>query len=811
MIRFVSSLFVLFAFVSTMLSAQNRTVERLDHGWKFSLGDASSPAKDFGHGTEYFNYFTKASSIHNTGPYTMKFDDSDWQEVTIPHDWVTQLPYDISASHSHGYKMIGYKYPQNSVGWYRKVFSIPEQDFGKHIELQFDGIFRDAKIWINGFFLGGEESGYISQVYNIGDYLNYGGDNLITVRADATFEEGWFYEGAGIYRDVWLRKSEAVHVKTHGTFVYSSLSDNYSKANIHIDTEIENSGMKAAEVSVVQVLLDADGKEIDRSDAQKLSLLPKETKCASQLIDVDKPHLWDITDTYMYEVHTIVSCDGIETDCYVTTTGIREAKFDSEQGFLLNGRKVTLVGTNNHQDHVGVGSAIPDALQIWRIKQLKSFGCNAYRASHNPMSPSLLDICDREGILVIDENRLAGTSPYQLHQLEMMIRRDRNHPSIILWSDGNEEWGMENTITGRRVAESMCEYTHRLDPTRKVCIANAGGSVMVKGLEVRGYNYIRQNNIDQHKQECPDMLALGTEETTGCGTRGIYFTDTEAGHMASINYTDSTYFNVIERGWKFYAERPHLAGIFYWTGFDYKGEPNPLSYPAVGSEFGILDYCGFPKDEAWYLKSWWTDEIVLHLLPHWNLHGHEGEKISIWAYSNCDEVELWVNGKSIGRKQMPKYGHLEWNAVYQPGRLKAVGYKNGKKVKEEVIETTGDATQIALSVDRSQVTADDRDVAVITVELKDKKGRFVPTACNNIEITLDGPASILGVGNGDPAFHGIEHPDNHNCKKLSIPAFNGCAQILVQAGLDAGEISLSCSSDGCKNSTINLSAVSPNN
>ena len=791
---------------SATLAANERTEERLESGWRFALGDASSPAKDFGHGTEYFNYLTKANSIHNEGPYVLKFDDKNWKEVRIPHDWVTQLPYSPEASHSHGYKTVGYKYPATSVGWYRKVFEIPAEDLGKHIELQFDGIFRDSKIWVNGFYLGGEESGYISQVYNIGDYLNYGGENLITVRADATFEEGWFYEGAGIYRDVWLRKTSTTHVKTYGTFVYSQLSNDYQKVAITVETEIENTGIDTAEVSVIQVLSDASDKEVARCEAVAITLLPKETKSAKQVLSVEKPHLWDIDDPYLYKVQTLVLANGKELDRYVTTTGIREARFDSQQGFILNGRKVELLGTNMHQDHSGVGAAIPDALQLWRIKQLKWFGSNAYRASHNPMTPALLDICDREGMLVIDENRLSGTSPYQLHALEQTIRRDRNHPSVILWSDGNEEWGMENTTTGRRVAESMREYTHRLDPTRQVTLANAGGNMMIKGTEVRGYNYIKQNDIDGQKQENPAMMGVGTEETTACGTRGIYYTDAKAGHMAAINRTDTTYSNIIERGWKFYAERPHLAGLFYWTGFDYKGEPNPLGYPAVGSEFGILDYCGFAKDEAYYLKAWWTDEPVLHILPHWNLEGHEGETVSVWAYSNCDEVELWVNGKSLGRKTMPNNQHLEWEAIYKPGKLRAVGYKNGRKIKEEVIVTAGAATQIVLSSDRANITADNRDLAVLTVSLKDKKGNVVPTACNTIDITIKGNARILGAGNGDPAFKGAEQPEDIDCKHFSIPAFNSYAQILVQASNEPGEIVVECSSEGCKSAKILINA-----
>jgi beta-galactosidase len=437
----------------------------------------------------------------------------------------------------------------------------------------------------------------------------------------------------------------------------------------------------------------------------------------------------------------------------------------------------------------------------WRIQRLKELGCNAYRSSHNPMTPTLLDICDREGMLVIDENRLSGINQEHLRLLENMIRRDRNHPSVILWSDGNEEWGMENTVTGRRVAEAMREYTRLLDPTRHSTIANAGGGEMIKGLDVVGFNYIAQNNVDNRKKANPTWKIVGTEETTGCGTRGVYFnTPDQPGHMVAMN-RDTTHHhveNVIERGWKFYDERPWAAGIFYWTGFDYRGEPNPLSYPAHDSEFGILDYCGFWKDEAWYLKSWWTDEPTLHIFPHWNLAGHEGEEIELWAYSNCDEVELTVNGKKLGRQAMPKNGHLKWKAVYKPGKVVATGYKNGKKIMTQTIETTKPASKIVLKSDRRMLTADGRDVAVVTVEVQDAKGRVVPDACPALTFRLEGEGRILGVGNGDPSYPGEDHPKMQDCKTFSIPAFNGLAQVLVQSGRASSTLSLTATSDQLK-------------
>ena len=784
------------------MNAQNvRETIRLDDGWKFAFGNAADPKKDFGCGTEYFNYLTKANSIHNEGPYAANFNDSTWQEVKVPHDWVTILPYADVASHSHGYKTVGYKYPETSVGWYRKTINIPACDLGKHIALQFDGIFRNARVWFNGFYMGTEPSGYATQVYDVTEYVNYGGDNLICVRVDATLEEGWFYEGAGIYRDAWLMKSAAVGVAPFGTFVYADLKQPYDKVTIYVETEVNNHSLTTQQCEVSHRLLDADGREVAKSESSTIMLRAKQTLNSQPLtLNLNTPHLWSPADPYLYKVETTVKVDGRVTDVYETTTGIRDIEFDADRGFLLNGQPLKLKGVNMHQDHAGVGAAIPDALQAWRIKQLKKMGCNAYRASHNPMTPALLDICDREGILVIDENRLTGINEEHLRLLERMIKRDRNHPSVILWSNGNEEWGMENTIQGTRIAAAMREYTHLLDPTRHSTIANAGGREMVKGLDVVGFNYIVQNDVDNQKKNNPTWKIVGTEETTGCGTRGWYFKDEKyPGRMVSLNRTmEQNYENIIERGWKFYDERPWAAGLFYWTGFDYRGEPNPLSYPAHDSEFGILDYCGFPKDEAYYLKSWWTDEPVLHIFPHWNLQGHEGEEVEVWAYSNCDEVELTVNGKKLGRQLMPRNGHLKWKAVYQPGRVEATGYKNGKRILTKTIETTKAATKVVLKADRPQIAADGQDMAIVNIELHDQKGRFVPNACPVLTFCLEGDANIIGCGNGDPSYLGSDHPDKQPCNTFSIPAFNGRAQVLIQSGKLPSTVTLKCTADGLK-------------
>ena len=787
------------AFCAMSISAQSQR-ERIafDDNWQFAFGDASSPAKDFGCGTEYFNYLTKAASIHNEGPYSPKFDASGWKTVDLPHDWVVDLPYAEEASHSHGYKTVGYKYPQTSVGWYRKTFTVPAEDYGKHIWLQFDGIFRDARIWVNGFYLGHEPSGYATQFYDISEYLNYGEENIVCVRADATLEEGWFYEGAGIYRHVWLNKASKVNVAPFGTFVYSEFAVPYSLeseagpdltlASLNIETEVQNMGAVPARYSLKHTLVDAEGNAVGSCEAEGGLILAKETLKTHAAMPVENPHLWSCEDPYLYKVITEVYADGSLTDTYETVTGIRHIAFDPDRGFLLNGKVVKLKGVNMHQDHAGVGSGIPDGLQEWRLLQLKKFGCNAYRSSHNPMTPEMIDACDRLGILVIEENRLTGINKEHIELLERMIRRDRNHPSIILWSAGNEEWGIEWKDLGTRIAETMREYCHRFDPTRMMTVASSSGPAILIPADVAGYNYILQNPVEQHRADYPERCALGSEETTGCGTRGVYFNITDGrqpsavdsgnGRMAAFNrykHGPDSLYNCIERGWKFYAERDYLAGLFYWTGFDYRGEPNPMVFPATSSEFGILDYCGFPKDEAYYLKSWWTDEPVLHILPHWNLDGHEGEKVSVWVYSNCDEVQLIVNGKKLGKKKMPVNGHLEWEATYKPGYVKAIGYRNGKAVMSERIETTGAPEYPVWKYETVG------DIIIATVEMFDGKGRFVPTA--NCELEFRPRTSqwkILGWGNGDPAFQYVERPLHKDADRIKIQTFNGCAQVILQ-------------------------------
>jgi beta-galactosidase len=745
-------LIILLVFSQTISRATNNPVReriKLDFGWRFALGHAYDPAKDFNSGTGYFSYYTKTG--YGDGPANFNFEDRTWRLVDLPHDWNIELPFDNTGGHSHGYRAIGRNFPENSIGWYRKTFNIPASDFGKRISIEFDGVHRNSKVWVNGFYLGEHHSGYYSFAYDITDYLNYGGENVVTVRADASIEEGWYYEGAGIYRHVWLTKTSPLHVARYGTFVTTTLSGH--AANITIRTTLDNEFNKMTECQVEQTIVDANGYTVAKKIADK-NILTAGSECIL-LTDMilTNPALWTPESPYMHKLITIVKSGDTITDQYETNFGIRTVRFDADSGFFLNGKKVILKGTNNHQDHAGVGVAIPDALQEFRIRCLKDMGSNAYRCSHNPPTPELLDACDKLGMLVIDENRLMGSNQEHLEMLRQMMLRDRNHPSVILWSLGNEEWAIESNIKGARISTTMQNFAQQLDSSRALTVAVSGGWDDGSGaaVQVMGYNYIVQGDIDVHHAKFPWQAGVGTEESNTMGTRGIYKTDMSAGHMAPTNRMPE---NVgTESGWKFYVARPFLAGLFYWTGFDHQGEPNPCVWPAVGAQKGLIDQCGFPKDIFYYLKSWWGNDPVINIMPHWNWKGEEGQEKVITVYSNCDEVELFLNKQSQGKLKMETNGHLEWKVKYEPGTLLAKGIKNGKNIISESVETTGEAVNIQLLPDRSTIRADKQDVSVITVKICDAKNRMVPTANNEIEFSIEGPGRIIGVGNGDPASH----------------------------------------------------------
>lgn len=720
----------------------------MDRAWHFAFGHPYDTNKDFNNGTSYFSYFAKAG--YGDGAAAPNFDDRAWRVLDLPHDWAVEQPFDEKGSFSHGFKAIGRNFPGASIGWYRKTFFIPASDLSKHISVAFDGVFRNSIVWVNGHYLGTQESGYSSFEYNISSYLNYGGENVIAVRVDATMEEGWFYEGAGIYRHVWLNKNGQLHVTHNGTFVTTKLegSDAIVTTNVTMVNEADSA---SGNFDIQQTIVDADGRIIATGEQRNIKIRSLENKEFSSKIKVSSPKLWSIDTPYLHKLLTTIIKNGAIIDHYETTFGIRTIRFDADKGFFLNGKHVEITGTDNHQDHAGIGVALPDAMQDFRIKTLKGFGCNAYRCSHNPPTPELLDACDRLGMLVLDEDRLMGVTDYHFNELKQMMLRDRNHPSVIAWSIGNEEWSMEGTITGARVASAMQAYAKTIDSTRYITAAISGGVGygISTVIDLMGYNYIANKNTDEQHKKFPNQFSWGTEEGATVVSRGIYIDDKDKHQLAAYDRKRDNFSSSIEQGWQYYAKRPYLAGMFIWTGFDYRGEPTPFGWPSIYSYHGMLDACGFPKDDVWYLKSWWTNKNVLHILPHWNWTGKEGQNIQVCAYGNSDEVELLLNKKSLGKKMMPKNGHLEWTIAYQPGKLEAIGYKAGKEIITDIVSTTGNPAAIQLTPDRTVIKADNEDVSVIKIQVNDKRGLSVPTADNEVYFTLHGPGKIIGVGNGN--------------------------------------------------------------
>jgi beta-galactosidase len=747
--RFFKTLAFLFLFCAAV-SASPRERLLMDFGWKFAFGHPFDKSKDFNTGTSYFSYMAKAG--YGDGAAAKDFDDRTWRTLDLPHDWAAEAPFSGSASHSHGYKAVGPGFPDRSVGWYRKTFSIPQTDKGKRICIQLDGVSRDAKVWVNGFYCGNEPSGYSSFSFDVSEYLNYGGDNVIAVRADVTTEEGWYYEGAGIYRHVWLTKTAPLHVPQYGTFVSATI--NGTDADVTVRVSVMNKSLEQTGFTITNQVLDASGQLISENSQSDLSLASYRKGEYVSKLSVPNAHLWSIDDPYLHKLVTTIKQNGQLIDCYETVFGIRTILFDANKGFFLNGKHVKLKGTNNHQDHAGVGVALPDGLQDFRIRQLKAMGSNAYRCSHNPPTPELLEACDRLGMLVIDENRLMGTTDHDLKQCERLIVRDRNHPSIIAWSIGNEEWAIETSPRGADIVRVMQAFVKTIDSTRYVNAAVSGAweSGIGTAIDVMGFNYLRHGNTDVHHANYPWQPSMGTEEGSTNTTRGIYFDDPQKQYLAAYDRPTNGFVS-IQQGWKHYAERDYLAGMFIWTGFDYRGESTPYSFPSVGSYFGMLDQCGFPKDNVFYLRSWWGSEPVLHILPHWNWPGREGQEIDVWVYSNMDEVELFVNKKSQGKQTMSRNGHLAWKVKYAPGTVEAIGYKKGKRTMNQLVTTTGTPSSVALVAEKNEIRANREDIVVVKVQLNDSKGIAVPDSNIDIAFELEGPGRIIGVGNGDPTSH----------------------------------------------------------
>lgn len=773
----------------------------LDPQWRFCRGDFPFPPGHAG--------WTKAGNF-NFGPLAPRYDDSKWQSVNLPHDFIVEGDFvsriEVSSDNqgiagmlaNQGLHTVHGSLPPG-VGWYRKSFMVAETELGRRLTLEFDGISRNAQIWFNKHYLGQHLSGYTGCRHDITELVDYGGLNILVVRADATEYEGWFYEGGGIYRHAWLLKHHAVHIAADGVVVRAEIAANGSAATITVQTSLRNDSDHAATGELVTVLRTPAGKVAGTLHAPFAVDAGAEI-CVTGQLKVTRPTLWSVANPALYQVTSQVCLAGAAVDELTTTCGLRTVHFDPDRGLLLNGEHVMLKGVCCHQDHAGVGVALPDALQEFRIRKLQEMGCNAYRCSHNPPTPELLDACDRLGMLVMDETRLLSSASENMQQLESLIRRDRHHPSVILWSIGNEE-PLQGTEIGARIGAAMCRCVRRLDPTRPITMAMNGswGLGVSAVVDVQGCNYLKTGNMDQFHPQFPQQPVLYSESASTLSTRGIYANDVAKGYVSAYDVNAPSWGNTAEDNWVHCLERPYVAGTFVWTGFDYRGEPTPYGWPCISSHFGILDMCGFPKDNFYYYQAWWTEQPVLHVLPHWNWPERLGETIPVWVHSNCEEVELFLNRRSLGRQRVTPGRHLEWQVTYAPGTLLAKAFRGGRKLLETTVETAGAPAAIRLLADRDALYADGEDALQVTVQIVDAAGRVVPTADALVAFKLSDNALLLGVGNGDPSSH-------ENDKAGARRAFNGLCAAVVQAGLKPGVITLDATAPGLLPARLQLTA-----
>ncbi len=759
------------AVAANAAAAEGRERLSLDRGWLFHLGDIEAPPLVGGEDT-----YNNAKAGMARGAAADKYDDSSWRKLDLPHDWAVEGGFDPKANMSQGYR-------QRGAGWYRRNLRVDPSERGRHFELQFDAIATHATVWVNGNVVHRNWSGYNASLIDITPYLRYGDQlNTIAVRADANPMEGWWYEGAGIYRHTWLVKTNAVHVVTDGVHA-TPLPPKPGKGNdwtIPVEVTLDNSGKQAAAVSVEVTVYDPAGKQVARQvRPARVGVLTQGTVHVP--LTVARPALWSLEQTNLYRVVTRVLQDGKAIDETSLQTGFRTIRFDAQQGFFLNGRHVKLQGVCIHQDHAGVGVAVPDAIWEYRLRRLKELGVNAIRFSHNAPAAEVLDMIDRMGFLVMDENRNFNPSPDYMKQLEWMVKRDRHHPGVILWSVFNEE-PVQSTEVGYEMARRMSATVKMLDDTRPVTAAMNGGFLtelnVSHAVDVVGANY-HVPDYDIFHKAYPNKPFTSSEDTSAFQTREEFHTDKERNVIASYDDDFAEWGNSHRDAWQAIATRPYVAGGFVWTGFDYRGEPTPNTWPSVSSVFGIMDLNGFPKT-AYYLHQvqWIKDRPLIHVAPHWNWEGQEGKDIRVMVMANTERVQLLLNGRVIGEQKADPYRMNYFSVPYAAGKLEAVGYNGGQEVVRNSVETTGKAVALQLLPDRAQLAADGRDAMPITVRAVDAQGRVVPMAADEVRFEVTGGGRSIGHGNGDPNSH---EDEKGPARKL----FHGLAQLIVQSNFDS--------------------------
>lgn len=792
---------LLFSACQSQKKTENRR-SSFNEGWKFSL-DAGNNA------------------------HQISYNDQEWRILDLPHDW--SIEGEFSEEHPAGYG--GGALP-GGIGWYRKSFVLSEEDKGKNIYIDFDGVYHESEVWVNGHFLGKRPNGYISFRYELTDHLHYDGqENIIAVKADNSNQpNSRWYSGSGIYRNVWLVKTHALHVDHWGTFV-TTPEVSEGAATISVNTSIRNSRNTEGSFSLETSILDSDGNEVAQHKEENISLQPDNNE-VKQTMQVKNPQLWHVDSPYLYKVISKLSIDGEVVDKYENPLGIRYFNFDDKEGFSLNGEHLIIKGVNNHHDLGALGAAINTRALERQLEIMKSMGVNGIRTAHNPPAPELLDLCDKMGFIVMDEAfdmwaKSKTKNDYSQHwdewheqDLRDLIKRDRNHPSVFIWSIGNEipeQW----EEVGYKIAENLGKIVKDMDPTRPVTAGlnhpYPDNSIYRSGaLDLVGFNY-HHEDFKSFPEDFPGEKFLGTETTSALATRGYYDMPSDSIRRWPIRWdlpftegnpdlTVSAYDNVSapwgsthEETWKLIKKHKYLSGMYIWTGFDYLGEPTPYAYPARSSYFGVVDLAGFPKDTFYMYKSEWTDEKVLHVFPHWNWE--EGKTVDVWAYYNhADEVELFLNDESLGiqRKEDDDL-HVMWRVDFQPGTIRAVSRMGGENVLVREIHTTGAPAKIVLEADRSELQANGNDMSFITVKVLDAVGNLVPRADNLISFQVEGNGFIAAIDNGDPTDLTL-----FQAKQRKV--FNGLALVFVKTGKESGAITITASADGLEGSTLQLNS-----
>jgi len=772
-------LWILSAATAPLLGQERGRLD-FDPGWRFHLGDVT----------------------HGEDP---ALDDSRWRTLDLPHDW--SIEGEFSDTHPAG---AGGGALPGGVGWYRKSFTVPRTDSGKLVFIDFDGVYRNSEVWLNGQYLGKRPYGYSSFRHELTPHLRYGSTrNLIAVRVDNSQQpNSRWYSGSGIYRNVWLVTTSPVHVGHWGTYI-TTPQVSAASARVAVRTTVRNASRTGQPLRLWTIVYDAAGRQVAATSSDVLSthdsIVP-----FSQEIDVPNPTLWSLERPYLYRAVSRVQCGRKICDEYQTPFGIRSFVFDREKGFFLNGKHVKIRGVCLHHDLGALGAAFNTRAMERQLEIMKAMGANAIRTSHNPPAPELLDLTDRMGMIVMDEAfdmwKMQKT-PFDYHldwdewhvrDLSDMVLRDRNHPSVFIWSIGNEvmEQWTDTVASAAPLAIELAGIVRRLDPTRPITNANNNGSVknpvlLSRATDLAGHNYHHEKWADLPSL-FPGHTFIITEAMSALNTRGKYEQPSDSiasyetpynkdkgpqppkdGHVSAYDHRYAFWGSLHETSLRLFEQYDFLSGIFVWQGIDYLGEPTPYEWPARSSYFGIVDLAGFPKDPFYLYQSEWITRPMLHVFPHWNWN--TGDTIDVWAYTNGDEVELFLNGQSQGVKR--KEGdvrHLMWRLKYAPGTVRGVARKNGRVIATSEVKTAGPATRVVLTPDRAIIRGDGKDLSFVTVTVVDGSGIPVPTADHLVRFRVTGPARIVGVDNGDQVSHAPMKAD-------SVRLFNGKALVIVQS------------------------------